>query len=82
MRFVSRDGAAARERGTRDEQFRIHDGRTLSSTLLWADGTYAPNTTVLRGVYPLVWRPYTELGGLEGHFRCLAVLVGPTARET
>lgn len=67
---------------TRDEQFRIHDGRTLNGTLLWADGTYAPNTAVLRGVYPLAWRPYTELKGVGGEFRCLAVLVGPAARET
>ncbi|MGW2938132.1 hypothetical protein ACWDA7_41480 [Streptomyces sp. NPDC001156] len=66
---------------TRDDDFRIHEGRTLSGTLLWAGGAYTPNTCVLRGAYPLVWRPYAELGGVGGEFRCLAVFVSPTASE-
>ncbi|WP_455357093.1 hypothetical protein [Streptomyces sp. SYSU K217416] len=66
---------------TRDDDFRIHDGRTLSGTLLWAAGTYTPNTCVLRGVYPLVWHPYAELGGSGGEFRYLAVFVYPSSRE-
>ncbi|MER5476426.1 hypothetical protein ABT026_05525 [Streptomyces sp. NPDC002734] len=62
---------------TRDHEFRLHDGRTLAGTLRWAEGGYAPNTRVLRGVHPLTWRSYAQLGGPGGDFRCLAVLVDP-----
>ncbi|GHF00691.1 hypothetical protein GCM10014715_66090 [Streptomyces spiralis] len=62
---------------TRDEEFRIHHGRELSGTLLWAGGTFPANTRVLRGAYTLAWRPYTLLDGPGGEFRCLAVFVTP-----
>ncbi|WP_326581803.1 hypothetical protein OIE69_44195 (plasmid) [Actinacidiphila glaucinigra] len=62
---------------TNDDKFRIHEGRTLRGTLLWAGGAYIPNTQVLRGVYPLTWRPYADLGGVDGEFRCLAVFITP-----
>ncbi|MFI5860775.1 hypothetical protein [Streptomyces sp. NPDC051546] len=65
-------------RPTRDRQFRIHEGRTLTGTLLWAEGTYADNTRHLRGRYDLTWRPYSELPGPGGTFRCLAVPVTTT----
>ncbi|MER5669178.1 hypothetical protein [Streptomyces mirabilis] len=64
-------------RRTRDHDFRIHHGRELAGTLLWAEGAYAPNTCTLRGVYPLDWEPYTEVGGPAGEFRYLAVFVSP-----
>ncbi|MEU9333787.1 hypothetical protein AB0D49_11590 [Streptomyces sp. NPDC048290] len=64
---------------TRDEDFRLHEGRQLSGTLLWAGGTYPPGTQVLRGTYALGWRPYSRLGGAWGEFRCLAVFVSPGA---
>ncbi|MCT9006750.1 hypothetical protein [Streptomyces rhizosphaerihabitans] len=67
---------------TRDDDFRIHQGRSLSGTLLWAEGTYAPNTRVLRGEYSLAWRTYAQLGGAGGEFRCLAVFVDPTSGQT
>ncbi|MET9410106.1 hypothetical protein ABZX90_30730 [Streptomyces sp. NPDC002935] len=67
---------------TRDDEFRIHQGRTLTGTLLWAEGTYAPNTRVLRGEYPLAWRSYAQLGGVGGEFRCLAVFVNPMPEQT
>ncbi|MGW7611111.1 hypothetical protein ACWGKW_28365 [Streptomyces sp. NPDC054766] len=67
---------------TRDDDFRIHQGRSLSGTLLWAEGTYAPNTCVLRGEYSLAWRTYAQLGGAGGEFRCLAVFVDPTSGQT
>ncbi|WP_251067202.1 hypothetical protein [Streptomyces sp. ISL-36] len=65
---------------TRDEEFRIHDGRhgrELSGTLLWVGGSFPANTRVLRGAYTLAWRPYTQLDGPGGEFRCLAVFITP-----
>ncbi|MEW2080759.1 hypothetical protein [Streptomyces sp. NPDC005283] len=60
---------------TRDQDFRIHQGRELAGTLLWAEGAYEPNTYTLRGAYPLGWEPYSELDGVGGEFRYLAVSV-------
>lgn len=63
---------------TRDHDFRIHQGRTLEGTLLWAKGSYTPNTRVLRGTYPLDWQPYSAQPGTGGEFRYLAAFVtGP-----
>ncbi|MEV0903702.1 hypothetical protein [Streptomyces hokutonensis] len=62
---------------TRDREFRIHQGREISGTLMWAEGAYPQNTCTLRGAYPLDWRPYSELHGAGGEFRYLAVSVGP-----
>lgn len=62
---------------TRDEEFRIHHGRELSGTLLWASGSFPDNTRVLRGAYTLTWRPYTQLDGPNSEFRCLAVFITP-----
>lgn len=64
---------------TRDSDFRLHEGRVLTGTLLWADGAYANNTRTLRGSYHLGWRRYSELGGAGGDFRYLAVPVQPSA---
>lgn len=66
---------------TRDEEFRIHHGRELSGTLLWAGGSYPDNTRVLRGTYTLAWRPYVQLEGPAGEFRCLAVFITPTPAQ-
>lgn len=66
-------------RRTRDHDFRIHHGRELAGTLLWAEGTYEPNTCSLRGTYPLKWETYSEQSGAGGEFRYLAVFVGPSA---
>ncbi|WP_299533058.1 hypothetical protein [uncultured Streptomyces sp.] len=70
-------------RRTRDSDFRIHHGRRLTGTLLWAEGAYKAHTRVLRDGYPLRWQPYSELGGKGGVLRCLAVFVrpGPDAEE-
>ncbi|MBL1287861.1 hypothetical protein JKV81_13565 [Streptomyces sp. For3] len=62
---------------TRDHDFRIHQGRTLEGTLLWAGGSYVPNTRVLHGSYPLDWQPYSQLPGPCGEFRYLAVFIDP-----
>lgn len=62
-------------RETRDQEFRIHEGRVLSGELRWAQGTYARNTRTLRGSYPLRWQPYSQLGGPRGEFRYVAVRV-------
>ncbi|MER5534936.1 hypothetical protein [Streptomyces mirabilis] len=62
---------------TRDREFRIHQGRELVGTLLWAEGAYKPNTCTLRGAYPLDWEPYSALDGPGGEFRYLAVSVNP-----
>ncbi|MFE6840530.1 hypothetical protein ACFVFI_37650 [Streptomyces sp. NPDC057705] len=66
-----------RKTPTRDEEFRIHQDRELSGTLLWAEGSFPDNTRVLRGAYTLAWRPYTQLDGAGGEFRCLAVFIAP-----
>lgn len=66
---------------TRDEEFRIHHGRELSGTLLWAGGSFPDNTRVLRGAYTLAWRQYTQLEGPGGEFRCLAVFIAPSAAQ-
>ncbi|WP_151479414.1 hypothetical protein [Streptomyces albicerus] len=62
---------------TRDHDFRIHQGRELGGTLLWAEGAYEPNTCSLRGTYRVDWQPYSEQEGPGGEFRYLAVSVGP-----
>ncbi|MFI9174179.1 hypothetical protein [Streptomyces lincolnensis] len=62
-------------RPTRDREFRIHQDRELTGTLLWAGGTYEPNTCTLRGTYVLDWRPYSRLPGPGGEFRYAAVPV-------
>ncbi|WP_380899586.1 hypothetical protein [Streptomyces desertarenae] len=64
-------------RRTRDHEFRIHQGVVLSGTLLWAEGTYEPNTCNLRGAYPLDWQPYSQQDGTGGEFRYLAVFIDP-----
>ncbi|WP_234539528.1 hypothetical protein [Streptomyces shenzhenensis] len=66
-------------RRTRDHDFRIHHGRGLAGTLLWAEGTYEPNTCSLRGTYPLKWETYSEQSGAGGEFRYLAVFIGSSA---
>ncbi|MER8185034.1 hypothetical protein [Kitasatospora sp. NPDC094015] len=63
----------------RDQEFRLHQGRTLAGTLRWAGGSYLPNTRVLRGRYPLDWRPYSRQPGAGGEFRYLAVATGGAA---
>ena len=71
----------AGRRRTRDHHFRIHHGRELAGTLLWAEGTYEPNTCSLRGTYSLRWETYSEQSGAGGEFRYLAVFVSPSAFE-
>lgn len=63
--------------GTRDHEFRLHEGRTLTGQLHWGGGDYEPNTRTLRGTYPLNWQPYSLQGGPRGEFRYLAVSVAP-----
>ncbi|MFF3874617.1 hypothetical protein [Streptomyces sp. NPDC001978] len=66
-------------RPTRDHDFRIHEGRELTGTLLWAEGTYERNTCRLRGAYPLAWEQHSRQDGPGGEFRYLAVFVSPSA---
>lgn len=62
---------------TRDSDFRIQEGRTLTGQLLWGGGDYPRNTRTLRGTYPLSWQPYSLQGGSRGEFRFLAISVAP-----
>lgn len=64
---------------TRDRDFRIHEGHTLTGPLLWGGGDYKPNTRHLNGSYPLNWQPYSQQAGPQGEFRYLAVF---TERES
>lgn len=68
-------------RRTRDHDFRIHHGRELAGTLLWAEGAYEANTCSLRGEYPLKWEPYSDQGGPGGEFRYLAVFVDSSGQR-
>lgn len=62
---------------TRDSDFRIHQDRTLTGQLLWADGGYKRNARNLSGSYTLNWQPYSLQDGPGGEFRYLAVLTDP-----
>ncbi|MET9218675.1 hypothetical protein ABZX65_07815 [Streptomyces sp. NPDC003300] len=62
---------------SRDRDFRLHEGRTLSNQLLWGGGDYPRNTRNLRGSYFLNWQPYSLQDGPRGEFRYLAVVIGP-----
>ncbi len=66
------------QRSTRDGEFRLHEGRVLSGTLLWGNGDYPANTRHLDGEYPLRWCDYSELPGAGGKFRYLVVETNPT----
>jgi hypothetical protein len=63
---------------TRDRQFRIHQGRTLTGELLWAEGECPANTRTLNGTYSVDWCPYSRLSGTAGQFSYLALPVSPT----
>lgn len=69
----------ASSRATRDREFRIHEGRTLSGQLRWgADGSYfAANERHLSGSYSIMWRDYSSVGDKNGDFRWLAAAVAP-----
>jgi hypothetical protein len=63
-------------RVTRDRDFRLHEGRQLQGTLLWAEGNYQPNTHELHGSYRLEWQDYSRLdASLSGQLRYLGVEV-------
>ena len=67
-------------RKSRDRDFHLHEGRQLSGALLWANGTYAPNTRELRGAYAFNWQDYSSLDDQRGgRFRYLAVEVSHAA---
>jgi hypothetical protein len=64
---------------TRDRDFRLHDGRLLQGTLLWADGDYVDNARELRGSYTVRWRDYRRLDNTGGGtLRYLALEVAPS----
>ena len=65
----------ASARQTRDREFRIHEGRTLTGVLRWGGGDYPANERQLAGSYRLEWRDYSEMSGRNGMFRWLAVTV-------
>lgn len=62
-----------RQAPTRDAEFRIHEGRTLTGTLLWGGGDYADNTRHLAGRYECRWTPYSKLAGPTGTFQYLLI---------
>jgi len=64
-------------RVTRDQAFRIHEGRTLAGTLLWGAGDFPANTRELTGRYELAWSDYSRLDGPNGLFRYLVVETRP-----
>ncbi|WP_110945521.1 hypothetical protein [Streptomyces avicenniae] len=62
-----------KQSNTRDRDFRLHEGRTLTGQLLWGGGDYPDNTRALCDTYPLYWQPYSLQDGPRGEFRYLAV---------
>ena len=75
---------AASSRVTRDREFRIHEGRTLSGLLRWGtEGRYfAGSERNLAGSYQVMWRDYSNLGGKNGVFRWLAAAIEPRPAPT
>ncbi len=70
---------AATAKLTRDQAFRIHEGRTLSGLLRWGtEGSYhVGSERNLSGSYPITWRDYSSLDGKNGQLRWLAAAVEP-----
>jgi hypothetical protein len=62
-------------RPTRDQQFRLHDSRTLTGTLRWGGpgSFYDANERTLVGSYQLAWNDYTTLDGANGQLRWLGL---------
>ena len=69
-------------RGTRDVNFRIHEGNTLSGDLVWGKGDATRFDQHLRGTYTARWVDYSNLGGPKGRFRWLAFTVPSSSRPT
>lgn len=65
----------AGHRASRDTNFRIHEGRTLTGHLEWGNGGTRYDQT-LTGTYPIKWQDYSHLDGDKGLFRWTAVSVG------
>ncbi|MEV4655582.1 hypothetical protein [Micromonospora sp. NPDC049301] len=65
----------SRSRPTRDQDYRIHEGRNLTGTLRWGvEGNYyTANERHLTGTYQLAWNDYTNLEGRNGQFRWLGI---------
>lgn len=65
------------DRITNDAQFRVHDGRKLSGTLVWGESSKSPEKPVsLTGMYTMRWKPYSEIPFVKNaQFRYLAVRV-------
>jgi hypothetical protein len=72
---------AVNSRVTRDREFRIHDGRTLSGLLRWGtEGSYfAASERNLVDSYQVMWRDCSNVGGKNGVFRWLAAAVAQRA---
>ncbi|SFF52474.1 hypothetical protein SAMN05216251_117130 [Actinacidiphila alni] len=66
-----------KQNNTRDRDFRLHEGRTLTGQLVWGRDDYKPNRRHLNGSYSLNWHSYSMQDGLRGEFRYLAVFIGP-----
>lgn len=65
-----------RRADTRDSQFRIHDGQTLTGALRWGQGDYPANNHVLAGAYTCRWQHYSVLPDDAGRLRYLLVEAG------
>lgn len=73
----------SKRHGTIDEQFHIHEGRSMFGELQWgygaSDGTMKDRTAplILVGEYKLAWRIYSMASsGKNGTFKALVVEVG------
>jgi hypothetical protein len=55
-------------RATRDQAFRLHQGRSLTGRLIWgsADQPHEPNERTLRGSYLADWQDYSGLDTRAG----------------
>ena len=64
---------------SRDAEFRIHEGRTISGVLAWGtpESLYPRNDRIIRGTYTACWRDYSDRSGC--HLRWLGWTIEPSA---
>ncbi|MDF2725892.1 MAG: hypothetical protein K0Q59_5570 [Paenibacillus sp.] len=73
---------------TADREFRIHEGKRISGTLCWSEGTGEgtmkgrEEPIVLEGDYVMNWVPYSRLDATAaGNIQCLLVAVSVPLRQ-
>lgn len=80
--------AASHGRQTNADAFRLREGSTLTESRAWGPNTGAgtmrgrEKALALLGTYTCQWQDYSSIGGKNGRFRYLPLVVKPTLRAT